>query len=384
MKFKIIGLLFLIFNLSYGVCWAKDFKKDFLDKYERLIDSKTRKEFKKLKTDEEKESFVDKFWEDRDPNPSTPQNEYKQQYDERIANIEKEFLSQDSDLHQFLFRANGGLHGDAAWVYLLLGQPSFKADLLDANYVYDLMIWFYIDTEGGIYRFLFYKDLVGSFRLFENHFGYLEDRLAAVSKFRTDPRDSESMQLILNELRTSINGGFFLDALMEFSPGGKFPHQVLAPPPSTAFMVKSSGAMLIGEYVLSEQKEYFLNRDHSLVPATFRIGNDKDGNVLSYILINTQSIDWQINKDGDKEKAESLFKLRLIFVRESDREMFLFEDGVRVSSSLDWAKEGRVFSILVSKILDISKLPAGNYRVDVYFKNEITGKYNSWIVNYKR
>src|SRR4051812_16102568 len=60
--------------------------RDWLDKdVTYIITDEERKAFKKLSTDDERESFIAEFWRRRDPDPDTDENEFKEEYYERIA-----------------------------------------------------------------------------------------------------------------------------------------------------------------------------------------------------------------------------------------------------------------------------------------------------------
>lgn len=58
-----------------------------------IITKDEQKAFKELKTDEERENFIENFWRRRDPNPDTEENEYREQYYERIAYANENFAS---------------------------------------------------------------------------------------------------------------------------------------------------------------------------------------------------------------------------------------------------------------------------------------------------
>src|SRR5262245_1527603 len=47
--------------------------------------------FKKLKTDDERKTFVTQFWEKRDPTPGTPANEFKDMYAHRLSVVDQRF-----------------------------------------------------------------------------------------------------------------------------------------------------------------------------------------------------------------------------------------------------------------------------------------------------
>src|SRR5437764_1255218 len=62
--------------------------KDWLEKdVAYIITDEERKAFKKLQTDDERERFIEEFWRRRDPDPDTDENEYREEYYERIANL---------------------------------------------------------------------------------------------------------------------------------------------------------------------------------------------------------------------------------------------------------------------------------------------------------
>ncbi len=68
--------------------------KDWLDKdVAYIITDEERKAFKKLVTDDERERFIEEFWRRRDPDPDTDENEFREEYYERIAYANEHFAS---------------------------------------------------------------------------------------------------------------------------------------------------------------------------------------------------------------------------------------------------------------------------------------------------
>ena len=61
--------------------WKKWMNEDVL----YIITDEEKQAFKRLKTDEEKQQFVEAFWQRRDPTPDTEENEYKEEHYRRIA-----------------------------------------------------------------------------------------------------------------------------------------------------------------------------------------------------------------------------------------------------------------------------------------------------------
>jgi hypothetical protein len=68
--------------------------KDWLEKdVTYVITDEERRAFKKLATDDERERFIEEFWRRRDPDPDTDENEFKEEYYERIAYANEHFAS---------------------------------------------------------------------------------------------------------------------------------------------------------------------------------------------------------------------------------------------------------------------------------------------------
>ncbi len=86
----------------------------FLSQVQYIITPKEKKEFLSLKTPQERRRFIEDFWKSRDPDPSTPENEFKEAYMQRVMMADK------------LFREGGrrGWETDRGMVFILLGPPS--------------------------------------------------------------------------------------------------------------------------------------------------------------------------------------------------------------------------------------------------------------------
>ena len=73
--------------------------KDWISKDAKyIITGDERKAFNALKTDEERENFIETFWRRRDPDPDTEEHEYREQYYERIAYANEHYASGHSGL----------------------------------------------------------------------------------------------------------------------------------------------------------------------------------------------------------------------------------------------------------------------------------------------
>ncbi|HEV2349513.1 MAG TPA: GWxTD domain-containing protein [Terriglobia bacterium] len=69
------------------------YKKWISEEVPYIITDEEKKAFKNLSTDDEREQFIEAFWERRNPNPGTPENEFKEEYYRRIAYANEHFAS---------------------------------------------------------------------------------------------------------------------------------------------------------------------------------------------------------------------------------------------------------------------------------------------------
>ena len=69
--------------------WKKWLNEDVV----YIITDEEKKAFKQLKTDEERQNFVEAFWQRRDPTPDTEENEFKEEHYRRIAYANDHYAS---------------------------------------------------------------------------------------------------------------------------------------------------------------------------------------------------------------------------------------------------------------------------------------------------
>ncbi len=125
--------------------------KDWLDKdVTYIISDEEKKAFKKLATDDEREQFIGEFWRRRDPDPDTDENEFKEEYYERIAYANEHFAS-----------GIPGWKTDRGRIWIMYGKPHEReTHPMGGNYnrpsyegggntsTYPFEIWFYRYLPG--------------------------------------------------------------------------------------------------------------------------------------------------------------------------------------------------------------------------------------------
>jgi GWxTD domain-containing protein len=83
-----------------------------------IISDEERKAFKNLSNDEERDAFIEQFWLRRNPNPDSPENEFREEHYRRIAYANEHFAA-----------GKPGWKTDRGHIYISFGKP----DSIDAH-----------------------------------------------------------------------------------------------------------------------------------------------------------------------------------------------------------------------------------------------------------
>lgn len=139
---KRLYFLILIFPLILPVFSEKKDIKTLPDKYKKwleeevvyIITPKEKEVFLQLESDRERDIFIEAFWKARDPDPNTPENEFKDEHYRRI-----------SYANQYLGRLSPtpGWRTDRGRVYITLGEPNQIERYDNLPDVYPVEVWFY-------------------------------------------------------------------------------------------------------------------------------------------------------------------------------------------------------------------------------------------------
>src|ERR1700678_1327261 len=104
----------------------KDYRKEIKGTYKKWLDEdvvwiitdEEKQAFKQLRNDEERDSFIEAFWQRRDPTPDTEENEYKEEHYQRIAYANEHFAA-----------GIPGWKSDRGRIYIMYG----KADEIESH-----------------------------------------------------------------------------------------------------------------------------------------------------------------------------------------------------------------------------------------------------------
>ncbi len=112
--------------------------KEWLDLVKPIITPAEKEVFSRLRTDEERDKFIAFFWKQRDPLPDTRENEFFQEYMQRVSQADS------------LFRGSAGKRGsqtERGYYYLLLGPPLERHLFTTYSELWPLELWFYRGDE---------------------------------------------------------------------------------------------------------------------------------------------------------------------------------------------------------------------------------------------
>lgn len=199
--FSPLVFLFILLVLAWPQHSRADDRLDRLSPAQRswleqdvvyIITERERDVYLSLETDEERDRFVEAFWRKRDPNPATPENEFKDEHYRRIEHANK-FLGRET------FRP--GWQTDRGRYYILLGEPRETQRYEGYSELVSVELWFYqSDPKLGLpsffYLLFFKKNDIGEYRLYHplidgpqalltaSQFTAGSDNLAAVDALR--------------------------------------------------------------------------------------------------------------------------------------------------------------------------------------------------------
>jgi GWxTD domain-containing protein len=145
-KLSFLAAILAFATFSSAVLTAKTSKvsvKDLAPRYRAwlndevnyIISNDEKEAFLQLPTNEDREKFIEHFWELRNPTPGAPTNEYKDEIYRRIE-YAKQWLR--------------GIHTDMGRIYITLGEPKQRGKYYGRNEVRSMEIWFYQNTNPAL------------------------------------------------------------------------------------------------------------------------------------------------------------------------------------------------------------------------------------------
>jgi GWxTD domain-containing protein len=328
-----------------------------------IITSDEKKAFKALATDEERENFIDVFWRRRDPNPDTEENEYREEYYERIAYANEHFTS-----------GIPGWKTDRGRIYIAHGKPdSIESHPSGGSYdrpsyegggsttTYPFEIWFYRHLDGigdGLEIEFVDPTGTGEYRLARD--ASEKDALKYVPG--AGLTTLESLGLSDKADRITGAGGNRLNYQREQdSPFRRLEIQTgLMRPPSVKFGdLQSLAGGDSGTILDKDPVDFDLRIDF------FRQSDDR---VITTFTVQTSNKELQFEEVGGLKQATMNIFGRITAV--SGKRSGIFEDSVSATATTEELADARDRKSVYQKAI---ALTPGTYKVDVVVRDVGTG-----------
>jgi len=128
------------------------YKKWIEEEVVYIITENEKEVFPQLETNKERDLFIEEFWEQRDPTPGTPRNEFREEHYRRIEyankNLGKGFSGE-------------GWQSDQGRIYITLGEPIYIDKYINMTECHPIEIWYYQGnikfSQVSIFRLLFFR-----------------------------------------------------------------------------------------------------------------------------------------------------------------------------------------------------------------------------------
>ncbi len=337
-----------------------------------VITPKEKEVFLKLKTNRERDIFIKAFWRVRDPNPATPQNEFKQELLKRF-NYANKYLGIDSP--------KPGWKTDRGRIYILLGKPVSVERYYMSQLLVPIEVWYYYGQgRPGLpphFAIIFFKrNGMGEFRIYDP----LSDGPYALLIKNTNtadlnPTDYEQLYEYLKQHAPAI-----ADVALSLIPG-TIPYNY-QPSPQAASIIANVLSLPEKEFDTSYAEDFLkykgiVDVDYSLnyIRADFITYILKDINLgVNFFHYSIQPSSVTFQKEGGG-KYIAAFEVDVIIKKSEENILAQFKNTYTLevkSSELSAIKTGGL--ALQGEVPIIE----GNYEVVILMKNTVSKEFSYW------
>jgi len=146
-----------------------------------IITPKEKAVFLQLKTDNDRDLFIEAFWKQRNPSPTKERNEFKDEHYKRIEYANRNFGE----------AAIPGWKTDRGRIYIILGRPNSVQTYEGASSLYPIIVWFYQEMgqhglPDAFYVVFFKRYGAGDYKLYSPSIDGPQSLLANAAAGQTD------------------------------------------------------------------------------------------------------------------------------------------------------------------------------------------------------
>lgn len=327
-----------------------------------IITKDEKKAFYALKTDEERENFIENFWRRRDPNPDTEENEYREEYYERIAYANEHFTS-----------GIPGWKTDRGRIYIAWGKPdSIESHPSGGAYdrpsyegggsttTYPFEIWFYrhLDNVGDGLEIEFVDPTgTGEYRIARN--ANEKDALATVPGAGLTTAEQLGLSDKSDRIsgQNGLNNGFMRQQDMPFERLRIITD--LQRPPQVKFSDLAGLANTDSPVIDNNPLDFDMRVDF------FRQSDDR---IIATFTVQTENKELSFEDVGGLPTAKMNIYGKITAV--SGKRSGVFEDSVTSSATAEELVEAKDRKSVYQKAI---ALTPGTYKVDVVVRDVVSG-----------
>lgn len=309
-----------------------------------IITDAERKAFAKLKTNEEREQFIKIFWQQRDPDPDTEQNEYRERYYERIAYANEHFSS-----------GIPGWKTDRGRIYIKFGKPDEIEAHPSGGQYQQTAYEGYGTTTTYPFEKWFYRYLPGVGSGVEIEF--VDPSGSGEYRIARDANEKKALAHVPGAGSSSaeLPGG---DQFREGSPFAIGQLAALEKPPEIEYRNGNGGR--IGTPKIDDNTlDFGIRADY------FKLS---DGRVLTAFTVQTENRDIVFKDSGGLQTAR--LNIFAEIITPTYRRVGAFEDSVTTSATPAELTEAKERSSAYSKAV---VLEPGPYRADIIVRDVLSG-----------
>jgi GWxTD domain-containing protein len=150
-----------------------------------IITDEEKQLFLRLKSDPDRDRFIEQFWLARDPTPGTPRNEYKEEHYKRMEYANAHFGGE---------WASDGWRTDRGKIWIILGPPQTRNFHTSGGQIYPIEVWFYGGKDEPalppfFYVMFYQKEGMSDYRLYSPYVDGPE-KLVRASGIENSPRNA--------------------------------------------------------------------------------------------------------------------------------------------------------------------------------------------------
>ena len=331
-----------------------------------IITPKEKDVFLRLESDKDRALFMGAFWKQRDPDPNTEENEFRQEHYRRIQ-YANQFFGRDSP--------GAGWRSDMGRIYIILGEPKSVEKFENLYDIKPTIIWFFSDmAELGLpnsFNVVFFKrENQGEYRIYsplsdgpQNLLVHYAGDMTSYSLAYQELMDKEpavatvSLSLIPGESQAMLSPSIPSEILLQ--------KQI---PVSSYERVKDDYADKLLKYKDIIDVDYsanYIDNDNLL-----KVHRDASGVAYVHYLIEPARL--SLEKSGPEYRAD--LEINGIVSDERGTTVYQFDRAAPIRLGLDQFEKIKANPF---SFQDVFPLVPGRYTVSILWKNRLTKAFTS-------